>query len=555
MFICFFCSLFGCTPKKENPQNITEKRFEQLNIKSEVANNAIIKTDVSEIQLIGWDLESNKGNNRRFSDMQDEILLLKFRVKNTCVIPLKFFDLFKNEIIFDGVKIDSLQTKFYSEDLKERIYSDFTLEKNTEKIVCCCLNSSSDKKHEIDVSVFYPFSSYLKDTKAGNFEIKIETDSKLSNPINVKIANKEIKPLEIKDYANYKTYCVGSGITSVLDKSSIHCEYENYPYYILSMKTLNLNGYEKHNPILDVCNFKIIYDYDSRTAYEYTLKENKYKYLDTADIAPYNISGFKIAEICFYIKYNKKFYGDVKNQIEELKFADYVYDLSPERHILYNEEIRKKSNIVKEDISNHIPKEVKDEEKEENLTVANNDKKQETVPDNDVSVDEQKEETPKYESQLGSKLESKSEQNNKFIQTDVIDIQILSCSVKDNPEVGFLERKYKENTADKILLIKMKVKNKLNASVPFGDIPIETSLIKDSQIDHAYKYLYNNNLEYIDTFFKESELMSKSEAIIYYCVNLEKQYDEIKIDFFNMKPNDIFGGYLKSNKVDSISLR
>ena len=152
-------------------------------------------------------------------------------------------------------------------------------------------------------------------------------------------------------------------------------------------------------------------------------------------------------------------------------------------------------------------------------------------------------------------LKSKSEQNNSFIQTDVIDIQILSCSVKDNPEVGFLERKYKENTADKILLIKMKVKNKLNASVPFGDIPIETSLIKDSQIDHAYKYLYNNNLEYIDTFFKESELMSKSEAIIYYCVNLEKQYDEIKIDFFNMKPNDIFGGYLKSNKVDSISLR
>ena len=60
-------------------------------------------------------------------------------------------------------------------------------------------------------------------------------------------------------------------------------------------------------------------------------------------------------------------------------------------------------------------------------------------------------------------------------------------------------------------------------------------------------------MKHIDT---DNKIRSNSETIFYCCVDLESlEKNEIDIDFFNLTPNEYYGGYLKANKVDSISLR
>ena len=144
-------------------------------IKSGVLNNCSIDTETTSVSLVSWDL----GKSGHSLTMGDEVLCLKFHVKNNCQEQMEIGNLFHVKTFIDGVESSGFGSDFYGDGRSFNVWESTELRADAEADIFFCYNCSIDNSHRIEIDIFDANKLedglyFLSDTVIDTFEFDIE---------------------------------------------------------------------------------------------------------------------------------------------------------------------------------------------------------------------------------------------------------------------------------------------------------------------------------------------------------------------------------------------
>ncbi len=150
-------------------------------IKTAKVPNKTVKTNVITVEVISCTLENNtdeNSTNKKYCYSENEVLVLKLKIKNDSSKSLSMYDLFQGsmEFFINGTELHyPSNQRLYNDNEYQNIDFDSKIRSNSESIIYYVIPTNSKKSHKIDIDLFNltknQYGSYLKEVKAGSISI------------------------------------------------------------------------------------------------------------------------------------------------------------------------------------------------------------------------------------------------------------------------------------------------------------------------------------------------------------------------------------------------
>lgn len=119
-------------------------------VKNGTLENMNIDTDYADISIVSWDL----GYSGHQLTKGDEVLCIKYHVKNESDQTMEVGNIFHTEVYIDGVEIDGFGSDFYGDGRAFNVFTDTKLKPNAETDIYFCYECTVNDAHEVEIDIF-----------------------------------------------------------------------------------------------------------------------------------------------------------------------------------------------------------------------------------------------------------------------------------------------------------------------------------------------------------------------------------------------------------------